>query len=82
MKHRPNGSAASTVAASTGGGSTGNFAAHVMQSTFVASRIEVKGWRTWRNIHGIGIAMRPRNLVSKVKIMIPDADAKQVSIGT
>ena len=54
MKPRPNGSGASTVATSTGsGGSTGNFAAHVMQDTFVApsDRVERLG----------GLEEHPRN---------------------
>ena len=51
MKNRHQGSAASTVAASTGGsGSAGNFATRVMQNTFVASQVELKGWGAWRNI--------------------------------
>ena len=58
MNNRPNGSAASTVAASTGsGGSTSNFAAYVMQKTFAASQIELKGWGVWRNIRGTWITM-------------------------
>ena len=45
MKNRYHESAASTVAASTAsGGSTRNFAAPVMPSTFVATCIELKGW--------------------------------------
>ena len=47
------GSAASTVAASTAsGGSTSNFGAHVMPNIFVASRTELKDWEVWRNIRG------------------------------
>ena len=49
MKSRHQGSAASTVSGSTGsGGSVGNFAARAAQNTFVASRIELKGWSCWR----------------------------------
>ena len=45
MKNRPNGSGAIVVEFFTGsGGSARNFAAHVMQNTFVASRMELKGW--------------------------------------
>ena len=50
------GSAASTVSGSTGsGGSTGNFVVRVTQNTFVASRIELKGWRCWSTIRGTSI---------------------------
>ena len=51
MKNRHQGSAAS------GSGSAGNFATRVMQNTFVASRVELKGWRAWRNIRGTGITL-------------------------
>ena len=76
MKSRHHGSAASTVAASTGsGGSARNFATHVMHNTFVASRIDLKGWGVWRNIRGTGITMdEARDLVSKVKILILETD--------
>ena len=58
MRSRHHGSTASTVTASTGsGGSTGNFAAHVVQNTFVASRVELKGWGSWRNIRVIGTTL-------------------------
>ena len=43
-----------SVSGSTGSdGSVGNFAARAAQNTFVASRIELKGWGCWRNIRGI-----------------------------
>ena len=56
MKSRNDGSAASTVSGSTGsGGSTRNFATRVVQSTFVAARIELKEWACWRNIRSRAI---------------------------
>ena len=46
----------------------GNFAARVMQNTFVASRIELKGWGCWRNIRGTGITLEEaKQLVSMAK---------------
>ena len=45
VKNRHQGSAASTVSWSTGNsGNVGNFASRLRQNTFVASRIELKGW--------------------------------------
>ena len=45
LKNRHSGSAASTVAGSSGsGGSRSNCAAHVMPNTFVPTRVELKGW--------------------------------------
>ena len=71
MKKRHQGSAASTVAAATGGsGSAVNFAARVMQNTFVASRVELKGWEAWRNIRGYGITL------SEAKQLISDTTAR------
>ena len=35
----------------------GNFPSRVMQNTFVASRVELKGCGCWRNIRGIGITL-------------------------
>ena len=45
LREQNNGSAASTVAASSGsGGCTSNFAAHVMPNPFTATHVELKGW--------------------------------------
>ena len=44
-------SAASTVSGSTGsGGTMGHFTSRLMQNTLVASRIELKGYGSLRNI--------------------------------
>ena len=41
----------STVSGSTGSsGSVGNFAVRVVQNTFVASQIDLKGWGCWSNM--------------------------------
>ena len=72
MKSRHSGSAASTVAASRdSGGSTSNFAAHLMPNTFIATRVELNGWGVWRNSRGWGtrwmrlktwsVKLRPRS---------------------
>ena len=76
LKNRHNGSAASTVAASSGsGGSISNFAAHVMPNSFIPTRVELKGWEVWRNIRGTGITMdRDRNLASKFNWELTDLD--------
>ena len=83
MKNRNNGSAASTVAASTGsGGSTSNFAPHVMHNTLVASRIGLKRWEIWRNIRGARITMdEARNLVSKITNHDSRCRLEQVQLG-
>ena len=76
MKNRHHGSAASTVAAFTGsGGGARNSAASVMQHTFVASRIELKGWGVWKDVRGSGITLdEGRELVVMVKILIQNTD--------
>ena len=69
-------SAASTVSWSTGsGGRPGNFAARAVQNTFVASRIELKGWGCWRNIRGTGITLEEtKELVSMAKTRLKQDD--------
>ena len=76
LKSRHHGSAARTVAGSTGsGGSTVNFAAGVVQNTFTASRIELKGWGCWRNIRATGIALDvAKQLISETKTRIKPDD--------
>ena len=76
LKERKNGSAASTVAASSGSeGSTSNFAAHVMPNTFTPTRVELKGWEVLRNVRGTGITMdEARTLVTKNKAIISHTD--------
>ena len=76
MKSRHQGSAVSTVSGSTcGGGSVGNFASRTMQNTFVASRIELKGWGCWKNIRGTGITLdEAKQLVSTVKARLKQDD--------
>ena len=65
-----------TVAASSGsGGSTSNFVAPVISSAFTPSRVELKGWRVWRNIRGTEMTMdEERTLVSEIKNQISDFD--------
>ena len=69
LKNRHQGSAASTVYGSTGsGGSVGHFASRTVQNTFVASRIGLKGWGSWRNIKGTGISLEEtKTLISTTK---------------
>ena len=44
----------------------GNFASWTVQHTFVASRIELKGWESSINIRGSGITIdKAKQLVSK-----------------
>ena len=76
MKNRHHGSAASTVSGSTGsGGSAENFAGRMAQNTFVASRIELKGWGCWRNMRGTGITLdEAKELVSVTKARIKQDD--------
>ena len=58
LKNRHQGSAASTVSCSTGSGGSGDhLASRTEQLTLVATRVELKGWSSWRNIRGIGITM-------------------------
>ena len=53
LKERKLGSAASTVAASSGsGGSTSNFTAHVMPNTCTPTRVELEGWGVWEEHPG------------------------------
>ena len=76
MKNRPNGS----VAEYSGDlhwqrWEHGHFAAHVMQNTNVASRIELKCKVVWRSTRGTGITMdEARDLVTQVQILIPETD--------
>ena len=76
LRSRHHGRAASTVAGSTGSaGSTGNFAARVVQNTFVASQVEVKGWGCRRNIRGPGITLdEAEQLISGTKTRIKPDD--------
>ena len=64
------------MAASSGsGGSTSNFAAHVMPSALLPTRVKLKGWGVWRNIRGTGIRMdEARTLVSDIKTIISEAE--------
>ena len=76
MKSRHPGSAASTVPGSTGsGGSVGKFAACAAQNTFVASRIELKGWGCWRNIRGTRVTLdEAKQLISMAKARLKQDD--------
>ena len=76
MKNRHQGSAASTASGSTGsGGDAGNFAPRLVQNTFMASRIDMKGWGCWRNIRGTGITLdEAKELVSVNKARIKQDD--------
>ena len=38
----------------------GHFTSRLMQNAFVASRIELKGWGSWRNIRETGITLGGR----------------------
>ena len=69
LEERNNGSAASTVAASSGsGGSTSNFAAHVMPTAFTPTCVALKSWEVWRHVRGTGITTdEARTLVSESK---------------
>ena len=80
IKSRHQGSAASTVSGSTGSGcSVGNFSYRMMQNTFVASRIELKGWGCWRNIRGSGITLdEAKQLVSVVKTRLKQDDLNMI----
>ena len=50
-----------------------------MQNTFVASRVELKGWREWRNTE---VTMdEAKEFVGKVKILIPDTDMNEFDWG-
>ena len=73
LKERHSNSAANTVAASSGnGGSTNNFAAHVMPNPIIPTRVELKGWGVCRNIRGTGVTTdEASNLVSGIKALIP-----------
>ena len=47
----------------------------------VSTRVEVKGWRVWRNIRGMGITMdEAKDLVSQIEAMIPDADLNKFNL--
>ena len=70
LKSRHEGSAASTVSAFSG--SAGNCASRTMQNTFVASRIEMKGWGCWRNISGTGMTLE--QLISMAKARLKQDD--------
>ena len=71
------GSAASTVSGSTGsGGSVGHFASRTVQNTFVASRIELKGWGSWKNVRETGITLGDaRELTSITKARLRQDNA-------
>ena len=57
------------------GGSTSNFAAHVMQNTFLATRVELKCWGCGGTSVERGSRwMRLRAWSVKIKTMIPNAD--------
>ena len=57
------------------GSSTGNFTARVVPNTFVASRIQLKGWGVWGDIRGTGITMdEARQLFSDAKCRIKPED--------
>ena len=46
----------------------GNFTPRLVQNTFVTSRVELKGWSSWRNIRGTGITLdEAKQLVSMAK---------------
>ena len=63
------------TASTSSGGCARKFAVNVMQNTSVASRIELKGWRVWRDTSGTGITLdEARDSVGKVKILIQDTD--------
>ena len=59
---------------STGsGGSVGNFAARAAKNTFVASRIELKGWVVEETLAGPALRwMRPNNLSTKARLKQDD----------
>ena len=53
----------------------GNFTSRVMQNTFVASRIELKGWGCWRDIRGTSITFEEaKQLVSMAKARLKQDD--------
>ena len=76
LKNRQQSSAASTVSVSTeSGGSGSHFASSTEQLTFVASRVELKGWGSWRNIRGTGITMdEAKQLVNKTMARLKQDD--------
>ena len=75
LYEKHHGSAASTVSSTGSGGSTENFAGRLAQKTFMASRIELKGWGCWRNIRGTGITLdEAKELISVTKARIKQDD--------
>ena len=53
----------------------GNFASRLMRKTFVASRVELEGQGSWRNIRGAGITVEEaKELVSAAKAPLKQDD--------